>query len=369
MRLQSVRDLKLELLEAVVEPAMSVSTRATATARALAEKSLAMVVGGGGDLSVGVAAASFESLPRVNRSIALGVSKHGQQHQLAIRIQRQALARSPLVEHLIQRAKGEANVRVIGRIEKRTVPPRTQRAGGAGDTTYWHRERIRPLQIGTSIGHVNVTAGTLGCFVRRKGERFILSNNHVLANEDDASAGDDILQQGRLDGGRTPSDVVGELADWIKLRSRASNRVDAAIATIAHGLDAEPNRLQGLVKGKDRRLAGVGADFLDEGTTVYKVGRTTGATTGRITAFEVDNLVIQYDRGQLRFDGQIEIEGVSDRPFSAGGDSGSVIVDAEGNAVALLFAGGDSGGTNGLGLTYANPIQTVLTDLDVELEY
>jgi len=373
MRLQSVRDLKLELLEAVVEPAMDVSTRATARARTLAERSLTVAVGAGGlggsDLSVGVAASSFESLPPVSRSVALGVSKRGQQHQLAIRIQRQALAKSPLVEHLIKRAKGEANVRVIGRIEKRTQLLRTRRAGGPSGATNWQRGRIRPLQMGTSIAHVNVTAGTLGCFVRRGGNRFILSNNHVLADEDNASIGDDILQRSRLDGGQVPGDVVGELREWIKLRPRASNRVDAAIATIADGVDVEPNLLQGLVKGKDRRLAGVGADFLDEGTIVYKLGRTTGATIGRITAFEVDNVVIQYDRGQLRYDGQIEIEGNSDRAFSAGGDSGSIIVDADGKALALLFAGGDTGGSNGLGLTYANPIQTVLTDLDVELEY
>jgi hypothetical protein len=34
-------------------------------------------------------------------------------------------------------------------------------------------------------------------------------------------------------------------------------------------------------------------------------------------------------------------------PFSRGGDSGSLVVDADNKAVALLFAGGDQGGANG----------------------
>ena len=71
--------------------------------------------------------------------------------------------------------------------------------------------------------------------------------------------------------------------------------------------------------------------------------------------------------GNLRFDGQIEIEGVGQRPFSDGGDSGSLIVDSRMKAVALLFAGSDIGGANDLGLTFANPIHRVLKDLNATL--
>jgi len=35
--------------------------------------------------------------------------------------------------------------------------------------------------------------------------------------------------------------------------------------------------------------------------------------------------------------------------------------------VALLFAGSDVGGSNGLGLTYANPVHRVLRDLKATL--
>jgi hypothetical protein len=83
----------------------------------------------------------------------------------------------------------------------------------------------------------------------------------------------------------------------------------------------------------------------------------------------LDNVVVGYDIGNLRFDDQIEIEGAEAGPFSQGGDSGSLIVNKQGRAVALLFSGGDQGGSNGRGLTYANPISKVLDHLKVDLVF
>jgi hypothetical protein len=100
---------------------------------------------------------------------------------------------------------------------------------------------------------------------------------------------------------------------------------------------------------------------------VAKIGRTTGVTRGRVTAFELDDVVVAYDIGNVSFDNQIEIEGAGKGPFSDGGDSGSLIVDRAGCAVAQLFAGSETGGRNGRGLTYASPIGTVLRQLKVEL--
>jgi hypothetical protein len=115
-------------------------------------------------------------------------------------------------------------------------------------------------------------------------------------------------------------------------------------------------------------LSGLGSEFLDTGTAVAKLGRTTGLTRGQVTAFELDNVVVGYDLGNLRFDNQVEIEGAArDAPFSRGGDSGSLIVDADRRAVALLFAGSDVGGSNGQGLTFANPVRAVLDALEVNL--
>ena len=116
-----------------------------------------------------------------------------------------------------------------------------------------------------------------------------------------------------------------------------------------------------------KRLRALARARLSARLAAKKLGRTTGLTRGHVTAFELDNVIVGYDFGNARFDNQIEIEGAGSGPFSDGGDSGSLIVGSEKRGVALLFAGGDQGGTNGKGLTYANPLKVVLDALKVDL--
>jgi hypothetical protein len=55
------------------------------------------------------------------------------------------------------------------------------------------RSRVRPLHPGLSVAHAAVTAGTIGAFVRPVGDDgpvHLLSNNHVVANSDQAQLGD-----------------------------------------------------------------------------------------------------------------------------------------------------------------------------------
>jgi hypothetical protein len=201
----------------------------------------------------------------------------------------------------------------------------------------------------------------------RGGKAFILSNNHVLANENRAKRGDAVLQAARYDGGKAPADVVAKLRFWVRLKVKGTNVVDAALAEIDEAVQYDATLLKGIVNGADRQLVGLGPDFVDEGETVCKVGRTTGPTEGKVTAFEMDNVIVSYDVGNLRFDGQIELEGAGDQAFSDGGDSGALIMNSKMQAVALLFAGGEMGGANGLGLTYANPIEPVMKELKTNL--
>ncbi len=82
------------------------------------------------------------------------------------------------------------------------------------------KERFRPvIPSGVSIGHYKITAGTLGTMVKdkRTGDLFVLSNNHVLANCNDALLGDAILQPAAMDGGQNPADVVAKLERYVKL--------------------------------------------------------------------------------------------------------------------------------------------------------
>ncbi|MCC2334074.1 S1 family peptidase [Cellulomonas wangsupingiae] len=219
--------------------------------------------------------------------------------------------------------------------------------------------RVRPLRPGVSIAHVDVSAGTLGAFVLVGGALHVLSNYHVLAGSPAARPGDLVLQPGPADGGYAPRDRVGTLAAVAPLTPGTTATVDAAVALL-DDTDVDARYPVGYIT---RTAQAVG------GETVGKIGRTTSVTAGRVTAIELDDVVVGYgdELGNLRFDDQIEIEGTGVGPFSRGGDSGSLVYREDGVALGLLFAGSETGGDNGRGLTYVNPIDAVLGALDATL--
>ncbi len=300
-----------------------------------------------------IPAGPMSALAAVQPSIALGISQRaGNEFEIAVRCQRRELMTGKEVAQIRKRAKDEVNIRYIGSVIKRAATP-------------WTRQRHRPLQLGISVAHAEVTAGTLGAFVRNKGETdtLLLSNNHVLANENRGKIGDAVIQAGALDNGSDPADRVATLAGMVRLKKTGSNTIDVAIAKLEGAIEFEPRSIRGLAK-----LVGLGSAFVELDTEVAKLGRTTGLTRGRVTAFEVGPLIIEFKTGFYSFDGQIEIEGSGDEPFSQGGDSGSLILEAGPRlAVALLFVGTELGGANSQGLTYANPLRTVLDALKVDL--
>jgi hypothetical protein len=244
------------------------------------------------------------------------------------------------------------------------------------------RDRWRPVvPPGVSIGHYKITAGTFGCLVSRDGQPYMLSNNHVLANANDCENWDPILQPAPSDGGQL-EDRIARLADYVPVefeshpsecavadlavtllntiagalqsrhhlearkKSLSINRVDAALAR-----PLSPNQVTNEILGIGAPT-GVGTASLE--TTVQKAGRTTGRTEGIIT--QVDATVrVDYHGPKAIFTGQLIAS-----PMSQGGDSGSAILDMEKRVVGLLFAGSESA-------TLLNPIDKVLTALDVEL--
>lgn len=340
MKLDSARELKAalrgEILEGLAEALRREGAMVTAASRAA-------------------------TIGPVARTLALGIARgRGNDFKLAVRLQRRGLEDAPQVGLIRRRARGEVEVRYVGRVTKQARKPEARARKAA-----WQRGRTRPLLIGASIGHHRITAGTLGGFVilRKDGEVRALSNNHVLADEDRGAIGDVILQPGAYDGGRAPGDRIGALDKAVKLKPRAANRVDAALCAVDGRIAYDPRTLRGV-----GTLHGVAAAPLEETGRVEKLGRTTGHTRGRVTAFELDNVVVGYDRGDLRFDDQVEIEGAGPDPFSQGGDSGSLVfASGEHGAVGLLFAGSDQGGTSGTGLTYVNPVAAVLSRLKADL--
>jgi hypothetical protein len=246
----------------------------------------------------------------------------------------------------------EVDVRVIGAVRALSSP-----------TPDELQQRTRPLAPGLSVAHPTVSAGTLGGFVRVGGRLAILSNNHVLAASDAASVGDPVLQPGPADGGDPASDRVATLTAFERFTADGrANLVDAAVAVVDAEVPLEPGRFPGGPLGADP----LQVDDVEPDEQVEKVGRTTGHTVGRVSAVEVDGVAVQYDQGVYTFDDQVEIDGVAGG-FSAGGDSGSVIWRSADRApLGLLFAGSDTGGREGGGVTFANPLATVLSVLDLQ---
>lgn len=275
------------------------------------------------------------------------------------------------------------------------------------------RDRYRPtIPSGVSIGHYKITAGTLGAIVtdRSTGEKLILSNNHVLANSNDALVGDPILQPGPTDGGQNPGDIVARLERFVRLRYEgdppspeppspppqpppgggcdvvsvvvgltnglatllgSSQRVTTTATTPAPSTTVAP-QAQPTDNDVDAALARpidpnmFTGDILaigpvsgtkppQLGAEVRKSGRTTGYTEGVITLINA-TVSVAYGSRTARFVGQVITS-----PMSQGGDSGSLIVDkGENKAVGLLFAGSNLA-------TIFSPIDKVLDALQVNI--
>jgi len=199
-------------------------------------------------------------------------------------------------------------------------------------------KRIRPAMGGFSVGHVDITAGTIGTccydlypFPSIPTGYYILSNNHVLANSNNAKLGDPILQPGPYDGGHFPGDLIATLKRYVPIQfitatSAPCNYVDAAIA-------------QGNLQDLNREIYWVG--YLKRlyiapkiGDIVEKAGRTTGFTTGTVTNINA-TVNVNYGGGRVaRFCRQIITTNMS-----APGDSGSLVANLDEGAVGLLFAG------------------------------
>lgn len=313
---------------------------------------------------------------RLEQRLAVGYSQvKKEEYRLELRVQKGRgpdYAEAEKVKELL--AKGEANIEIVPRIE---IPSTTGLLETSGQPSLVGQRR--PLHLGLSIGHAAGGAGTLGCFVETPDGEGFLSNQHVLAPIEDVKRGvhgDRIYQPGRPDRARLAArDEVGRLADYGVVERSNRNAVDWAVATLSEGVDHEGNRLPaGLgspFEGKALNRAG-GYDLLGPDMLVYKVGRTTGFTIGMVGAVALDNVPVWTPQGNVIFDNVLEVRWLGDGyPFSAPGDSGSVVfAEEEGGlvAVALHFAGGRAKRDDEeVGLSFACSLTDVLSDCEGEL--
>lgn len=249
-------------------------------------------------------------------------------------------------------------------------------------------KKFRPALPGSSIGHYKVSAGTFGAVVKDKktGEKVILSNCHILANrsngyDDRAKEGDSVLQPGSYDGG-TERDRIANLYRYIPI-IRSSQQSDCPVAS---GVSTFGNKILKIIRPsyelrfyKNTRSFNIvdcavakpvnpdliGEEIIDigrvsgvgvarEGMEVRKSGRTSGVTSGDVTAVGVTLKVDLSDEETGWFSDQV----VADLMCQPG-DSGSLVLNKENQAVGLLFAGSDTH-------CIFNRIQNVMDYLEVE---
>ena len=221
--------------------------------------------------------------------------------------------------------------------------------------------RYRPLQAGISSTHYKSTACTLNCMFIENGTGRLLmaSNNHCFGREDTAKKGEPILQPSPYDGGILPQDKAGEfyksveikfiklkdpIRDYVlkifkrfKAQEAFFNRVDIAFASF-NGCTYCP-KCNPITNACLVKIYGIGLPtgkilpILNQ--RVQKVGRTTGITLGTVVSTSWTGTV-KYSRGSATF---IDCILISGQNFSLGGDSGSPVLDMEGNYIGALFAG------------------------------
>lgn len=211
------------------------------------------------------------------------------------------------------------DVQEVGEIEPQVLRAQLDRRGP-----------VRPVPQGVSVAHPEVTAGSTGwMYDTGAGFPVIGSNNHVLANSNAASTGDDVLQPGPADGGTT-DDQIGVLESYVPVE----NGVDVDLATARVDPSVEIANELGEVNAP---IAGV-VDSLAVGDELVKSGRTTGVTRGQIQQLGA-TVNVNYG-GSL---GTIQVEDcIITEAMSQGGDSGSStarLVNDELLAAGRLFAG------------------------------
>ncbi|MCA9619714.1 MAG: hypothetical protein KC731_11830 [Myxococcales bacterium] len=236
----------------------------------------------------------------------------------------------------------------------------------------------RPAPSGISVGNVNeASAGTLGCLVvdNVDGSLNILSNNHVLARSNAASAGETIVQPGVFDGG-SAADAIATLNRFVMLNA-TGNTVDGAIARVTDPSQVVNEMKNGLMPiatpdhpavgllfagGCNRTFMNPIRDVLaqlnigfpgmrgapvvdaDVGLNVEKVGRTTEYTTSTVKEIDV-SFSIAYPTFTASFDNQIATGWMSDR-----GDSGSLVcAGGEGSDIDNCGCGSQSTAARALG--------------------
>ncbi|MEN7548840.1 hypothetical protein AAG747_13040 [Rapidithrix thailandica] len=245
----------------------------------------------------------------------------------------------PHMKGLVNLPNEVDNVKVIISYEEQ-LGPLTKvgfELGGSEDTS-----KYRPLRGGCQLQiKTGLTEhfGTLGCLVRDNkngGKVIALSNQHVIRNE-----GQKVGQPKVCCG-----DEIGST-----IRSVLSANVDGAVCSIGNTSYEATIIKIGKVNGS---YTVTPTDILGGGYPVKKYGRTTKLSSGRITRLNFSGT----RNDNWNFTNQLYIDG----QFADSGDSGSAIVDDNGNVVGLLWGTGKN-----KQFASGSPIAQVMSELNISV--
>jgi len=208
------------------------------------------------------------------------------------------------------------------------------------------RVRTRPLRPGLSISGERSTADTLGAFVQdAKGGFYFLGAAQSLGFET-YELGMAVIQPGRIDGGKTPDDVVATFDKYLPLEDGAPIAYMIGLARLKQGIAFE-TAIPGIGPIRGIREAA-------PGMSIRMLGRTSGLRTGEVTAINLQE-IINFPDGSWQL-----VNCIATSPLSEAGDGGALAVDEEGYAIGIIVASSQQ-------QTLLAPIQDVLDSLDVTL--
>jgi hypothetical protein len=227
----------------------------------------------------------------------------------------------------------------------------------AGEVFPAPRTRIRPPQPGCSIGVMRelcLLSGTFGAVVQDEERRYLLTCNHVVADDDPAFLGRAVLQPGPSDG---PGERIATVSRFLPIRPATTTDIDAALAELS--IPDNPAVLAPI-----GRLATTIPGRAAERMPVEKIGRATGYTAGTVFDIAAD-FPIPYSFGAITLRDQILIYN-PEHYFAFSGDSGSLIVDRDTKTAVGLLCGCSYSSERGF-YGVANHLDRVVNALGITL--